>query len=140
MAYLALFFGAFLAATLLPFYSEVALVGMILSGFDAWLVWTVATAGNTAGAAVNWVLGRFLIRFKDRRWFPFKGKAVDKAQEVFNRWGQWSLLFAWLPIGGDALTFIAGLMRVPFWIFLILTALGKGGRYAVVIWVTLQAQ
>ena len=48
----------------------------------------------------------------------------------------WSLLFAWLPVGGDALTFIAGVMRVRFVLFLVLVALGKGARYALIIWVT----
>jgi membrane protein YqaA with SNARE-associated domain len=45
----------------------------------------------------------------------------------------WSLLLAWLPIGGDALTFIAGIMRVHFIVFIVLTAIGKATRYAVLL-------
>ena len=132
-AYLGLFFSAFLAATLVPAYSEVLFAGLLTAGYDplALLLW--ASAGNTLGAAVNWALGRYLLHFQDRRWFPFRADSLGAAQRWFNRWGVWSLLFAWLPVGGDALTFIAGMMRVPFWLFFILTAIGKTARYAILL-------
>jgi membrane protein YqaA with SNARE-associated domain len=131
--YLGLFTAAFVAATLLPFYSELALVGLLAAGYDAGALWFWATLGNTLGAAVNYVLGRWLMHWQDRPWFPFKRAQLGPAERWYGRWGIWSLLLAWLPVGGDALTFIAGLMRAPFWLFLLLTALGKGGRYAVVL-------
>ncbi|MGD2021285.1 MAG: YqaA family protein [Thiohalocapsa sp.] len=131
--YLGLFTAAFVAATLLPFYSELALVGLLAAGLDPWLLWFWATAGNTLGAAVNWAIGRWLMHYHDRPWFPFKEKHLGAARRWYARWGIWSLLMAWLPVGGDALTFIAGLMRAPFWLFFVLTAAGKGGRYAVVL-------
>ncbi|MCG6943575.1 MAG: DedA family protein [Thiohalocapsa sp.] len=131
--YLGLFTAAFVAATLLPFYSELALVGLLAAGYDPWLLWLWATAGNTLGAAVNYVLGRWLMHWQDRPWFPFKPEQLGPARRWYARWGIWSLLMAWLPVGGDALTFIAGLMRAPFWLFFLLTAAGKGGRYALVL-------
>lgn len=82
---------------------------------------------------MNWYLGRYLNKFESRSWFPFKQEKLRKAQVWYQRYGSWSLLMAWLPIGGDALTFIAGIMRVQFLWFLLLTAIGKGVRYAVVI-------
>ena len=82
---------------------------------------------------MNWALGRYLLHFSDRRWFPFKPDSLGLAQRWFQRYGVWSLLFAWLPIGGDALTFIAGVMRVRFPIFLLLTAVGKSTRYALLL-------
>lgn len=132
LSYLILFISAFGAATLLPFYSEVVLIGLLNRENAVW-VWLVATSGNTLGAAVNWVLGRYLTRFEDKAWFPFKAKNLHRAQKGFQKYGVWSLLFAWLPIGGDALTFIAGVMRVRFGIFFLLTGIGKGLRYLVVI-------
>lgn len=132
-AYLLLFISAFGAATLLPFYSEIALVAMLEQGNSALAVWAVATSGNTLGAAVNWVMGKYLLHFESRSWFPFKPDRLHRAQHWFQRWGKWSLLFAWMPVFGDALTFIAGMMKVPFWIFFILTAIGKALRYLVVI-------
>ena len=131
MGYFILFLSAFGAATILPFYSEIAFIGMLEQGFAPFWVWLVATAGNSLGAAVNWVLGRYLTHFEGRRWFPFKPESLHRSQAWFQKYGQWSLLFAWLPIGGDALTFIAGVMRVRFAIFLVLTTIGKGARYAV---------
>jgi len=132
--YLGLFISAFLAATLLPFYSELALVAMARAGgFDPFLLWAVATLGNTLGAAVNWGLGRYLLHFQDRRWFPFSSAQMEKATKWYNRWGVWSLLFAWLPWGGDPLTFVAGVLRVDFRIFLLLVGVGKALRYVVVL-------
>ena len=138
-AYLSLFFSAFLAATLLPFYSEVVLVALLSANPDLWvMLWLVATLGNTAGAALNWLLGRYFLHFQGRRWFPFRENSLGKAQSWFQRYGVWSLLLAWLPVGGDALTFVAGMMRVRFAVFWSLTLIGKGLRYLVVILLTEQ--
>ena len=98
----------------------------------------MASVGNTLGAIVNWWLGRYLIHFQHRRWFPFKPDQLGRGQQWFNRYGVWTLLLAWLPIGGDALTFIAGIMRVPLWLFVVLVGIGKSVRYAVVILMLLQ--
>ncbi len=136
MSFLLLFISAFLAATLLPFYSEIVLVTLLIEGKSPLMLWLAATSGNTLGAGVNWVMGRYLLHFQDRSWFPFKANALDKSQRWFQRYGSWSLLFAWLPVGGDALTFIAGMMRVRLWVLLLLAGIGKGARYAVVIWLT----
>ncbi|MBK8638592.1 MAG: DedA family protein [Chromatiaceae bacterium] len=131
--YLGLFLVAFLAATLLPAYSEVLFVGLLAAGYDPLALWAWATAGNTLGAAVNWLLGRYLLHYQDRSWFPFKSATLGLAQGWFQRYGVWSLLFSWAPIVGDSLTFIAGLMGVRFPLFLLLTALGKGARYAMML-------
>ena len=131
MGYVILFLSAFGAATLLPLSSEIVFVGMLEQGLAPFWVWLVATAGNSLGAAVNWILGRYLARFETRRWFPVKPESLHRSQAWFQKYGVWSLLFAWLPIGGDALTFIAGIMRVRFSLFFVLTAIGKGARYAV---------
>lgn len=132
-AYLGLFFAAFLAATLLPAYSEIMFVGLVAAGYDPLTLWAWASAGNTLGSAVNWALGRYLLHFQDRRWFPFKQESLGMAQRWFQKFGIWSLLLAWLPVGGDALTFIAGIMRVNFAIFFLLTFIGKATRYAILL-------
>ncbi len=132
-AYLSLFLVAFLAATLLPAYSEILFTVLLANGYDPFALWAWASAGNTLGAVVNWLLGRFLIRFEDRRWFPVRRRDIDRAQSWFLRYGVWTLLFAWAPIVGDALTFVAGMMRVPFPLFLVLTGIGKAARYGVVL-------
>ena len=131
MLYLTMFASAFLAATFLPFASELTLAaGLAADGSVPWLV-ASATLGNTLGAVVNWGLGRFIEHFRDRKWFPVDAKRLEQGQAWFRRYGAWSLLFAWVPVIGDALTVVAGAMRIHIVPFLLLVALGKGTRYAV---------
>ena len=92
-----------------------------------------ATIGNVAGSAFNWWLGLNARRFEDRRWFPFSPATIAAASNRFRRFGLWSLLLAWVPIIGDPLTFIAGVLQVPFRYFLPLVAIGKAARYAIVV-------
>lgn len=132
-AYLSVFLVPLLAATLVPAGSEIVFAGLLAAGHDPLTLWAWATAGNTLGAAVNWALGRYLLHFQDRAWFPFRADGLGRAQRWFQRYGVWSLLLAWAPVFGDALTFIAGLMRVRFDLFLLLTLIGKGGRYAILL-------
>lgn len=132
-----LFLAALAAATLIPAQSEAVLVALILSGNQpVWLLLTVATVGNVLGSVVNWTMGRFLVRFADRRWFPASQPQMDKATGWYARWGHWSLLAAWVPIIGDPLTLVAGVLREPLWRFVLIVTLAKGGRYAVLAWLT----
>ncbi|RGP35743.1 YqaA family protein [Pseudotabrizicola alkalilacus] len=132
-----LFLAAFAAATLIPAQSEAVLVALILSAsHPIWLLVSVATAGNVLGSVVNWVMGRFLIRYSNRRWFPFSQTQMDNATRWYARWGRWSLLAAWVPVIGDPLTFVAGVLREPLWRFVLIVTLAKGGRYLVLAWAT----
>lgn len=134
MAYLSLFFTAFIAATLFPLSSEALLAALIYQKYSLLLLWLAATAGNSLGSCVNWYLGRQCLRWQDKRWFPVTPLQLTRAQQRFQRYGPFSLLFAWVPVIGDPLTFVAGIMRVPFTQFVVLVLLGKAVRYAVVIW------
>lgn len=129
-----LFAAAFLAATVFPFQSELVLVGLLVAEPTHWpTLLLVASVGNTLGSAVNWVLGRLIERYYDRAWFPVKARDYERVERWYARWGVWSLLFAWLPFGGDALTVVAGAMRTPLLPFLVLVAIGKTARYAVLV-------
>lgn len=134
MSYLLLFASAFLAATILPFYSEVVLFAMIRAGEPTGLLLAVAAVGNTLGSVVNWVLGRYLLHFQHKKWFYFKPEQIEKMQAWFQRYGVWSLLLAWMPVGGDPLTLVAGIMRVNLWLFIVLVGIGKTLRYVAVIY------
>ena len=132
-----LFLSALGAATLLPMQSEAVLVGLLLSGRPVLLLLFVASLGNTLGGLINWALGRGIERFRDRRWFPVSEAALTRAQGWYSRWGKWSLLLSWMPIIGDPLTLAAGVMRERFLTVLVLVAIAKTGRYAVLAAVTL---
>jgi len=134
VSYLLLFGAAFLAATILPFYSEVILFALLREDGDPLALVVVATLGNTLGAVVNWLLGRYLLHFQDRRWFYFSRSQIERAQRWYQRYGFWSLLLAWAPVGGDALTLIAGIMKVRLWLFLLLVGSGKALRYISVVY------
>lgn len=133
MAYLSLFITGFIAATLFPASSELLLLALLQQAYHPLLLWFAATTGNTLGSCVNWWLGKQLRRFQHQRWFPVSENQLVRAERLFLRYGRWSLLLSWLPVVGDPLTMIAGVLKVPFPIFLLLVTLGKGLRYAILI-------
>lgn len=127
-----LFTLSLLSATLLPGGSELALLALLAQGsHPAILLVAVASAGNILGSIVNWYLGRFLRRFIGRSWFPVSAASLATAEARFRHYGQWTLLFAWVPVIGDPLTVAAGSLRVRFLPFLLLVGLGKLARYSV---------
>ena len=135
MVYLTLFLLSFLAATILPFSSELTLAGLISSSnYDNLLLLTVASFGNILGSLVNWALGSYSRNLTTKKWFPFKETQIERSSQWFEKFGKWSLLFAWVPIIGDPLTLVAGLLRVRFLDFIILVAIGKVSRYFIVFY------
>lgn len=137
-AYAGLFLTALVAATILPMQSEAALVGLLLTNtYPPWILLTVAGAGNVLGSAINWFLGRGIEHFRDRPWFPASETGLERAQRWYHRYGKWSLLLSWVPIVGDPLTVVAGVLREPFPVFLLLVAIAKIGRYLVLAAITL---
>ena len=126
-----LFTAAFTAATLLPVQSESILVWLISTHqYPPELLLAAATAGNVLGALVNWWLGKYAARFKNRRWFPVDEKQFAKAEHFFQKYGRWSLLLSWVPFIGDPITLAAGALGVRAGEFLLWVTLAKGGRYA----------
>lgn len=133
-----LFLAALVAATLLPAQSELVLTAMLLAGrWDTAVLIAVATAGNVAGSAGNWLIGRFLSDRRDTRWFPVPPAALARAERRFQRYGPLVLLLSWVPIIGDPITLVAGLLRVRLLPFLLIVTIAKGARYAVLAAVAL---
>ena len=128
--YLSVFFSAFLAATILPAQSEAVLAYQlsVSPGTMAGLV-LVATIGNVLGAVVNWGLGRFFAHFGDRAWFPVGPQHLERAEGQYRRFGRYSLLLSWVPVLGDPITVIAGVLREPLWSFILLVSIAKSSRY-----------
>lgn len=137
-AYAGLFAISLIAATILPAQSEAGLIALILSGqYSTLLLVVVASVGNILGSLINWLLGIGIERFRHRRWFPVGEVALDRAQRWYRRYGKWSLLASWLPIVGDPITVVAGVMREPLPVFLLLVTIAKTARYAVLAVITL---
>ena len=132
MVYITLFVVSFLAATLLPLGSEALLVYDISQNYSLLLLWSFATVGNTLGSMLNYWLG-----LKGEAYLERKGhvsvEKMEKARGFFSKYGGWSLLLSWIPIIGDPLTFIAGVLRYNFKWFSLIVFVAKGLRYAVII-------
>ncbi|MBB3184443.1 membrane protein YqaA with SNARE-associated domain [Halomonas fontilapidosi] len=131
---LTLFLVALASATLLPGGSELWLARLWCAGEPAMLLWAVASLGNTLGSLVNVGLGRYARHFQDRRWFPVSRRGLARAERWYLRVGEWSLLASWAPVIGDPLTVLAGVLRLPWWRAILLIALAKAARYALVLW------
>jgi membrane protein YqaA with SNARE-associated domain len=133
LTHLSLFGVAFLAATILPLQSEAVLAGLLgLSAEPWWTLLAIATLGNTLGAAVNWVLGRGLERYRDKSWFPAKPAQLEKAKSYYMKYGRWCLFFSWVPVVGDAFTVLAGVLGEKLWLFMAVVGAGKLARYLMV--------
>ena len=132
MVYITLFTVSFLAATLLPLGSEGLLLYDISQNDSLFLLWSVATVGNTLGSMLNYWLG-----LKGEDYLERKGhlssKKMAKARSFFAKYGGWSLLLSWAPIIGDSLTFIAGVLRYDFKYFALIVFVAKGLRYTIII-------
>ncbi|ATU93768.1 YqaA family protein [Phyllobacterium zundukense] len=135
--YAGLFTVAFIAATILPMQSEAALAGLLLgNSYSPAMLIAVASTGNVLGSVVNWLLGRGIERFRDRKWFPANQAQLDRAASWYHRYGKWTLLLSWMPIIGDPLTVIAGVLREPLLSFIILVAIAKTARYLAILALT----
>jgi len=133
----ALFLLSFLASTLVPLGSEWLLVVLLLQGTDPVAAVSVATIGNWLGAVTTWAIGVWGGPYLIRRVLRVAPTDEERAERFYNRYGSWSLLLSWLPIIGDPLCLVGGLLRVGFLRFTLLVFTGKLVRYAVIAWVTL---
>lgn len=137
-AYMGLFMSALIAATILPAQSEALLALLLLGGEHSAVGLLVsASIGNVLGSVINYLLGRLAETYSRRRWFPVKPATLDRARNWYHRYGRWSLLLSWAPVIGDPITVAAGVLREPFWSFLLLVTLAKVGRYIILAAVTL---
>ncbi|MDA8694607.1 DedA family protein [Alphaproteobacteria bacterium] len=126
---------SFLAATILPFSSEVVLTTMYLSNsFETYFLLIFASIGNIMGSITNWYLGKKITLFQNRKWFPVSREQLERSRQYFQKYGLWSLLLAWVPIIGDPLTLLAGVLKVRFGIFFLLVSISKISRYVFILY------
>ena len=129
-----LFFSALISATLFPGGSEALLLLRIQQGADPMLAVLIAGCGNVLGSLITYGMGRLGNEALHRKWLRMKPEQVEQAEGWFSHYGRPSLLLAWLPVVGDPLCLVAGLLRSPVIVFVLLVAIGKFARYGVVAW------
>ena len=137
--YTALFVLSFLASTLVPLGSEWLLVTMLLQRYDPVAAVAVATVGNYLGACTTYAIGLWGGPLLVRRVLRINEETEQRADRLYARYGSWSLLFSWLPVFGDPLCLLGGVMRSDFARFSLLVGTGKCARYALVAWLTVAA-
>ena len=130
--YLALFLLSFLASTLVPLGSEWLLAVLLVNGFDPSIVVAVATVGNSCGALTTYAIGLWGGPFLVQRFLRISPESQQRSERYFSRYGSWALLFSWVPILGDPLCLVGGVLRTGFWRFVVLVTVGKFVRYLVV--------
>ena len=139
LGYFGLFIAAFLAATILPFSSEIVLSALLLSGLSPIVLVTIAITGNVLGSLTNYALGYWASLGVIKKWLKISEEEFVRAEQRFVKYGLFSLCFAWVPIIGDPLTVVAGVLRIQLLWFVILVSVGKLMRYIVISYFVLQA-
>lgn len=135
----ALFFLSFLAATLLPLGSEWFLIILLQKAEYAPIITVlVAGIGNTLGGYTNYIIGRLGSSFFITKILRLRDTDIHRATNFYKKWGSWSLFFSWLPIIGDPLCFIAGVLKMHQGIFVLFVFTGKLFRYFLIAYITLQ--
>ncbi|MBQ7909070.1 MAG: DedA family protein [Elusimicrobiaceae bacterium] len=121
------------SAGFLPSQAEVVLFAVLATGeYRPWLLVLVTTAGNVVGSVGNYYLGKYILKFENKKWFPVKKKYLEKAENLFARHGPATLLLSGIPFIADPITVAAGMSKVKMWVFLPLVSISKACRYAVV--------
>jgi len=128
LVYFILFLSAFVSATLIPFGSEALLIYDIKEGYNIYYLLFFATLGNSLGSLLNYFLGlkgeEFLIKKN-----LVKEKSILKTKNYFDKYGSICILFSWLPLIGDPITFIAGVLKYNLKLFILLVVIAKFLRY-----------
>jgi membrane protein YqaA with SNARE-associated domain len=87
------------------------------NSFETYFLLIFASTGNILGSMTNWYLGKKISIFQNRKWFPVSPAQLNRSQKYFQKYGLWSLLLAWVPVIGDPLTLLAGVLKVRFSVF-----------------------
>ncbi|MCJ8327279.1 MAG: DedA family protein [Campylobacterales bacterium] len=133
MVYLILFVSAFISATLFPLGSEALLIYNIKENYNIYLLLFFATTGNVLGSVLNYYLGLKGELYCEKKKY-LKKETINKYKSIFDKYGSYTLLLSWMPLIGDPLTFIAGILKYNFKKFLVLVFIAKFVRYAFIIY------
>lgn len=136
--YWGMFISAFLAGTVLPFSSEAALLACIGLGLDPILSTLSTTAGNALGGLTCYWIGKLGKMEWIEKYLGVKKEQMDKAGRFVKGKGSWIAFLSFLPVIGDAILVVLGLMRANTFIVTVSMTLGKLARYAILVTTTLK--
>mgnify|MGYP000086932443 CR=1 FL=1 len=131
--YLGVFIISFLSATLLPFSSDVVVATTTALNFNPVILLFVATIGNTLGGMTNYLIGYLGKEEWPKKYLKIKESKLNKAKNIVIKYSKLSAFFTWLPAIGDPIAIVLGFFKInPFYVFIFMF-LGKGFRYAFII-------
>jgi len=132
--YIGLFLASFLAATILPFGSEVVFAGLIALGMNAWTCVIIASVGNWLGGMTNYLLGRLGKIEWIEKYLKVKKEKIDKIQTWLEGKGAFMAFFSFLPVVGDVIALALGFMRANVYIVNVSMFIGKFARYVLIMY------
>lgn len=127
-----LFLGTFLSATIIPFLSDLVLIGFYEAGYPIIPSLLIATLGNLLGGSTNYFIGYGASRSKLQTKYRLTEKKLNWWKQKMDRWGLYLGLIAWVPIIGEPMTMTLGFFRIPFWPLICMMLIGKFSRYCIV--------
>ena len=131
--YMGMALSSFLAASILPFSSEAVMVGLLAAGLDMWALVAWGTVGNVLGSLFNYGIGRLGKMEWIEKYLHTKPEDLDRARRFMGGRGAWMGLFSCIPVIGDVITIVLGLMRANLTIFTISVTISKLARYVVLM-------
>lgn len=131
--YIGMALSAFLAASILPFSSEAVMVGLLAAGLDMWALVAWGTVGNVLGSLFNYGIGRLGKMEWIEKYLHTKPEDLDRARRFMGGRGAWMGLFSCIPVIGDVITIVLGLMRANLTIFIVSVTISKLARYVVLM-------
>jgi membrane protein YqaA with SNARE-associated domain len=125
---------AFLAASILPFPSDPAIVAAV-KFMRPEVVFAVALAFGTLGSITNYLIGSRAIH---GLWFHRIHRDPEgerRARRLFERYGYYAIVFApSIPFIGDPLMIVAGALKPNFTKFIVAITLGRALKTVLLIW------
>ncbi len=128
--YLGMGMLAFLSGSIVPITSEVLLVFFLSIGLNAVLLTLVAAFGNTLGGVTCFLTGMIADKEKVLKRFKITPRRMQRADRIIQKYGYWAALISFVPVLGETLLVMLGVMRVSWWKVVLVMALGKLVRYA----------
>ena len=131
--YMGMAISAFLAASILPFSSEAVMVGLLAAGLDMWALVAWGTIGNVLGSLFNYGIGRLGKMEWIEKYLHTKPEDLARARRFMGGRGAWTGLFSCIPVIGDVITIVLGLMRANITIFIVSVTISKLLRYVLLM-------